>query len=226
MEAITRSGTDIPSSRPTGPFSPNVGEEEFCELRLLGILGSSLSAYRASTGPGYPSGCPGPTVANILRRGGRPEEVRHSPDNKGVGCRGGDNLALDALPTVPLYEANRGGSAARSVVDVARCARPTAVLLRPRPGLSGSGLYSVLGRALWMDLPLARLSLCAPSALRRSVGGETMATPGGVSTPWKACQQSPQVLGVPASIMGSEFPPTRLRPFTLPHPDALISPLC
>src|SRR5215212_8864019 len=59
MEAITRSGTDIPSSRPTGPFSPNVGEEEFCELRLLGILRSSLSAYRASTGPGYPSGCPG-----------------------------------------------------------------------------------------------------------------------------------------------------------------------
>src|SRR5215213_11845429 len=33
IEAITRSGTDTPSSRPTGPFSPNVGEEEFCELR-------------------------------------------------------------------------------------------------------------------------------------------------------------------------------------------------
>src|SRR5829696_1604479 len=41
IEAIIRSGTDTPSSRPTGPFSPNVGEEKFCELRLLGILRSS-----------------------------------------------------------------------------------------------------------------------------------------------------------------------------------------
>src|SRR5829696_4977846 len=38
IEAITRSGTDIPSSRPTGPFSPNVGEEEFSEVH-----GSKLS---------------------------------------------------------------------------------------------------------------------------------------------------------------------------------------
>src|SRR5215212_4560128 len=162
MEAITRSGTDIPSSRPTGPFSPNVGEEEFCELRLLGILGSSLSAYRASTGPVYPSGCPGPSVANIPRRGGRPAEVRHVPDNKGVGCRGVDNLALDALPTIPLYEANRGSSAARSGVDVARGARPSAVLLRPRAGLSGSGLYTVPGRAYWIPL-LGRGLSFAPS---------------------------------------------------------------
>ena len=52
------------------------------------------------------------------------------------------DLALGALPTVPLYEANRGGSAARGGVDVARGARPTAVLLRPRAGLSGCGLYN------------------------------------------------------------------------------------
>src|SRR5829696_7073766 len=32
IEAITRSGTDIPSSRPTGPFSPNVVEKEFSEV--------------------------------------------------------------------------------------------------------------------------------------------------------------------------------------------------
>jgi hypothetical protein len=69
-------------------------------------------------------------------------------DNKGVGCRGGDNLALDALPIVPLYEANRGGSAARGGVDVASGALTTAVLLRPRAGLSGSGLYSALGKAV------------------------------------------------------------------------------
>src|SRR5215208_729930 len=79
----------------------NFGELRFGEVRVLGFLRSSLSAYRASTGPGYPSGCPGPSVANILRRGGRPAEVRHVPDNKGVGCRGVDNLAVDALPTVP-----------------------------------------------------------------------------------------------------------------------------
>src|SRR5215208_1939487 len=102
------------------------------------VLGAPVSLI----GSGHLSGCPGPSVANILRRGGRPAEVRHVPDNKGVGCRGVDNLALDALPTVPLYEANRGGSAARSVVDVARGARPTAVLLRPRAGLSGCGLYN------------------------------------------------------------------------------------
>jgi hypothetical protein len=33
IEAITRSGKDIPSSRPTGPFSPNVGEVEFSDVR-------------------------------------------------------------------------------------------------------------------------------------------------------------------------------------------------
>src|SRR5215207_5026581 len=129
------------------------------ELRIE-ILRSSLSAYRASTGPGYPSGCPGPSVANIPRRGGRPAEVRHVPDNKGVGCRGVDNLALDALPTVlPLYEANRG-SAARGGVDVALGALATAVLLRPRAGLSGSGLYTGLGCATSLIALLARPSFC------------------------------------------------------------------
>src|SRR5215213_11589584 len=92
---------------------------------LRGLPGS-VSGEGYLTRLGYPSGCPGPSVANIPRRGGPPAEVRHVPDNKGVGCRGGDNLALDALPTIPLYEASRGG-AARSVVDVARGARPTEI---------------------------------------------------------------------------------------------------
>src|SRR5215207_4689687 len=68
----------------------------------------SSCSYQGDPGTGYPSGYPGPSVANILRRGGRPAEVRHVPHNKGVGCHGVDNLALDALPTVPLWEANRG----------------------------------------------------------------------------------------------------------------------
>src|SRR5215213_10201199 len=39
----------------------NFLELRVCEVRILGILRSSLSAHRASTGPGYPSGCPGPS---------------------------------------------------------------------------------------------------------------------------------------------------------------------
>jgi hypothetical protein len=50
------------------------------------------------------------------------------------------------------------------------------------PGLSGSGLYNALGRALWMDLPLARLSLFALSVLRGTSGGATMSTLGGTRT--------------------------------------------
>jgi hypothetical protein len=46
IEAITRSGTDTPSSRPTGPFSPNVGVQVFSEVRRYGVLRS-----RASRGP-------------------------------------------------------------------------------------------------------------------------------------------------------------------------------
>jgi len=45
--------------------------------------------------------------------------------------------------------------------------------------LRGSGL---VGRVVLTDPPTTRPSLCAPSALRRSVGGATMTTPGGAST--------------------------------------------
>jgi hypothetical protein len=40
----------------------------FTGVRGRGILGSSLSGYRASTGPGYPSGCPGLYNACIVGR--------------------------------------------------------------------------------------------------------------------------------------------------------------
>src|SRR5215211_3224655 len=102
---------------------------------LRGLPGS-VSGEGYLTRLGYPSGCPGPSVANIPRRGGPPAEVRHVPDNKGVSCRGLDYVALGALSA--------------------------AALLRSRTGHSGSGLYTVLGRADSFFSPsrLARPSLC------------------------------------------------------------------
>jgi hypothetical protein len=96
-----------------------------------------------------------------------------------------------------------------------------------RPGLSGSGLYTVLGRAIWGS-PLARPSLCALAslALRGSSGGASMTIPGGAGTClWTSATSF--VLGVPASIMGRSSHVgyvTGLRPFALPRPDALSPP--
>jgi hypothetical protein len=115
--------------------------------------------------------------------------VKHVPGNSGVSGCGVDNLALDALPTVPLYEANRGGGA-RGVDPVALGALPTAVLLRPRAGLSGSGLYTAPGRAVFLS-PFARPVLCALSRVRGTSGGETMTTPGGAGTPYEHATYPP-----------------------------------
>jgi hypothetical protein len=87
--------------------------------------------------------------------------VGHVLDNSGVSGRGVDNPTLDALPTVPLQEANHSG-AARGGVDVALGALSTAVLLRPRAGHSGSGLYNAPGRAV----PFTILFLGAAFTLR------------------------------------------------------------
>ena len=49
--------------------------------------------------------------------------------------------------------------------------------------LRGSGLYTVLGRARFVDLSLAaRLSLCVLSVLHRVVSDATMSTPGVAGT--------------------------------------------
>jgi hypothetical protein len=48
-------------------------------------------------------------------------------------------------------------------------------------GLSGSGLYTVLGRAGYPS-HLARPSHCALEPLRGTLGGETMTTVGGAGT--------------------------------------------
>jgi hypothetical protein len=76
--------------------------------------------------------------------------------------------------------------------------------------------------------PLVRqrgLSLCAPSALRGTVGGATMAIPGGAGTTLRTAHCCTHALGSPASLIGSELPrywAPALR--CLPRPDAL-SPL-
>jgi hypothetical protein len=49
------------------------------------------------------------------------------------------------------------------------------------PGISGSGLYTVLGRAFRI-LPFARPALSDLEALRGTSGGATMTTPGGAGT--------------------------------------------
>src|SRR5829696_8302239 len=72
IEAIIRSGTDTPSSRPTGPFSPNVGEEKFCELRLLGILRSWGAVLSPARGIHLPRARP-----SWLRT--RPSQLRSRP---------------------------------------------------------------------------------------------------------------------------------------------------
>src|SRR5215207_6363803 len=73
-------------------------------------------------------------------------------------------------------------------------------------------LLAALGRPFG-----AALRFGALAALRGSVSGESMTTPGGARTTPRALCNCP-VLGAPASIMGSEFPQsTLLWPFALPQ---------
>jgi hypothetical protein len=50
------------------------------------------------------------------------------------------------------------------------------------PGLLGAPAFILSLAALFWNPSLARPSLCAPSALRGTSGGETMTTPGGAGT--------------------------------------------
>jgi hypothetical protein len=83
--------------------------------------------------------------------------------------------------------------------------------------LWGSGLYNahVVGRAA---PPLARPSLCALSALRSSVGGATMTTPGGAGTRRLNVQLQPPCSAHRLLSQGRSFQSTWLRPFALPRP--------
>src|SRR5215203_5928830 len=103
IEAIIRSGTDTPSSRPTGPFSPNVGEEKFCELRLLGILRSSLPASHAQVTP------------KIAHLSDTPVPIRKYARH--VTDKGRRELSLPTLLTTPPEGRRSPYEAHHSVVD-------------------------------------------------------------------------------------------------------------
>src|SRR5215213_9630134 len=107
-------------------------------------------------------------------------------------------------------EANRG-CAARGV-DVALGALASAVLLRPRAGLSGCGLYNAPGRAF--SSPLVRPLLSAFQALRGTSAGASMSIPGGVGTRYVTdTNNPPPCSAAPASLIRSELPSrTGLRP--------------
>src|SRR5215210_7133265 len=81
---------------------------------------------------------------------------------------------------------------------------------------------SIMPLAALFFTPLpARSSLCALSALRRSVCGENMTTPGGTRTP---CQSVPATPPCSAHRLLSWGRSSNLWPFALPRPDVL-SPL-
>src|SRR5215204_5544569 len=89
-----------PPRRPSTYVSPRWGPSRHLESKNLSRRGDNPGPVTVSTARkiGVALGVDDP---RSLGRGGRPEEVRHVPDNSGVSGRGVDNLALDALPTVP-----------------------------------------------------------------------------------------------------------------------------
>ena len=94
---------------------------------------------------------------------------------------------------------------------------------RPSPP-NGPGLYRtpafILSLAALCGLLPARPTQCAPSALRRSVCGETMSTPGALGTRYS---YNPPVLVAPASLIkGRSSSPIRLWPFALSRSYAAI----
>jgi hypothetical protein len=88
-------------------------------------------------------------------------------------------------------------------------------------GLSGSGLYTVLGRAVSLSSPsrLARPSLC-PVVRARDLGGATITIPGGAGTPYVTVSKRPRAR-LTGFYHGSEFPPCPgygAPTFALTHP--------
>jgi hypothetical protein len=97
---------------------------------------------------------------------------------------------------------------------------PASLIGSGPPGPSGSGLYTVPGRVVSHSTTATRPTQCAPSALRRSVCGETMSTPGALGTRYS---YNPPVLVAPASLIkGRSSSPIRLWPFALSRSYAAI----
>src|SRR5918998_4130147 len=90
--------------------------------------------------------------------------------------------------------------------------------------LRGSGLYNSLGRA---GAPtLARPSLCAYEALRRTSSGASMTTPGGAhTTKYRYNSPSARRIGFYQGVGASTTPTLRgSGPSLCPRPDALSPP--
>jgi hypothetical protein len=88
----------------------------------------------------------------------------------------------------------------------------------------GLGLYGApafimpLAALFWIPLLWRGRSPCTLEALRGTSGGATMVIPGGAGTALtESTVTFSHVLGAPASLIGSEFPATWLRPFALPR---------
>jgi hypothetical protein len=100
--------------------------------------------------------------------------------------------------------------------------------LRPRTGLSGSGLYNacIVGRVVlgyWLDLHQRGLRFAPPVRCARvSVVRPRLPRWGGHNATQHTITFP--VLGSPVSLIGSELSRTGLWPFALPRPDALSPP--
>src|SRR5918994_36450 len=136
---------------------------ENCVMAKFAFWGSRENQL----GSGYPSGCPGPLLCY----------------NDGWGMRAthpSPPLSWDQSTNLPA--SNRALKALQRMLTTlngrgVRFGSPQPGFGHPQAGAFGlRPLYCPWPR--YVDLPLARPSLCVPSELRVALGGETITTPG------------------------------------------------